>query len=94
MRMDTSHYALDMNCAGIASTVTLDEQESATCSSINAALFKLRERSRRDRVPFPQSDSGVAIHFHIGTNDGSRPRSRHTRASRAVTQTHFDNERT
>ena len=73
MRMDTSHHALDMNCAGIASTVTLDEQESATCSSINSALFKLRERSRRDRVPFPQSDSGVAIHFHIGTNDGSRP---------------------
>ena len=73
MRMDTSHYALDMNCAGIASTVTLDEQESATCSSINSALFKLRERSRRDRVPFLQSDSGVAIHFHIGTNDGSRP---------------------
>ena len=74
MRMDTSHHALDMNCAGIASNVTLDEPESATCSSINPAPFKLRERSRRDRVPFPQSDSGVAIHFDIGTNDGSRPK--------------------
>jgi hypothetical protein len=47
--------------------------DAVTCSSINSALFKLRERSRRDRVPFPQSDSGVASQFHIGTNDGSRP---------------------
>jgi hypothetical protein len=33
--MGTSHHALDMNCTGVASTVTLDEQESATCSSVS-----------------------------------------------------------